>query len=58
MEAGAAENYAKGLKYLSVGRRLNIAARQLDEVDANGLRKLADSLSSKGLTLLKAAVRP
>ncbi len=58
MEVGAAGNYSKGLKYLSVGRRLNVAARQLDETDASAVRKLADSLSAKGLSLLKEAVRP
>lgn len=58
MEAGAAGNYSKGLKYLGVGRRLNVAARQLDDADANALRKLGDSISAKGLSLLKAAVRP
>jgi hypothetical protein len=58
MEIGAAGNYQKGLRYLGVGRRLNIAARQLDDADANALRKLADGISAKGLALLKAAVRP
>jgi hypothetical protein len=57
MEAGAAQ-YQKGLRYLSVGRRLNVAARQLDDADANVVRKLADGLSAKGLSLLRAAVSP
>lgn len=58
MEAGSAGNYQKGLKYLGVGRRLNVAARQLDQGDANAVRKLADILAAKGLAFLKSAVRP
>lgn len=58
MEVGAAGNYQKGLRYMGVGRRLNVAARQLDEGDANAVRKLADILAAKGLQLLKTAVQP
>lgn len=58
MEEGSAGAYQKGLRYLSVGRRLNVAARQLDEGDANALRKQADILSAKGLHWLKSAVQP
>lgn len=58
MEGGSAGSYQKGLKYMGVGRRLHVVARQLDEIDANAVRKLADGLVGKGLTLLKAAVRP
>lgn len=58
MEVGAAGNYQKGLRYMSVGRRLHVAARQLDEADALAVRKQADILAAKGLALLKAAVRP
>lgn len=58
MEVGAAGNYQKGLRYLSVGRRLNVAARQLEEGDANAVRKLADILSAKGLHWLRTAVQP
>lgn len=58
MEIGAAGDYQKGLRYMGVGRRLNVAARQLDDGDANAVRKMADILAAKGLALLKAAVRP
>jgi hypothetical protein len=58
MEVGAAGDYQKGLRYLSVGRRLNVAARQLDAGDANALRKQADIISAKGLAFLKSAVKP
>jgi hypothetical protein len=58
MEANAAGNYQKGLRYLSVGRRLNVAARQLEEADANAVRKLADILAAKGLHWLRSAVQP
>jgi hypothetical protein len=58
MEVGAAGNYQKGLRYLSVGRRMNVAARQLDEGDANALRKQADILAAKGLHWLRSAVQP
>jgi hypothetical protein len=58
MEVGAAGNYQKGLRYMSVGRRLNVAARQLDEGDANAVRKLADILAAKGLAMLRSAVQP
>lgn len=58
MEEGSAGAYQKGLRYLSVGRRLNVAARQLDDGDANAVRKLADILSAKGLHWLKSAVQP
>lgn len=58
MEAGSAGAYQKGLRYLSVGRRLNVAARQLDDGDANAVRKVADVLSAKGLQWLKSAVQP
>lgn len=57
MEANAAGNYQKGLRYLSVGRRLNVAARQLEEADANAVRKLADILAAKGLHWLRSAVQ-
>lgn len=58
LEAGPAGNYQKGLKYMSVGRRLHVAARLLDEADAAPVRKQADILAAKGLALLRAAVRP
>jgi hypothetical protein len=58
VEVGAAGSYQKGLRYLGVGRRMNVAARQLDQADANALRKLADVLSAKGLAMLRSAVQP
>jgi hypothetical protein len=58
MEAGAAENYSKGLNYLAVARRVSICARGLDQKDADALRKLSDALMAEGLKLLRRAVRP
>jgi hypothetical protein len=58
MEAGAAENYAKGIRYMAAARKASIAARGLDQKDADALRKLSDVLMAEGLKLLRRAVRP
>lgn len=58
MEAGAAENYAKGIAYLAAARKVSIAARGLNQKDADALRKLSDVLMAEGLKRLRQAVRP
>jgi hypothetical protein len=58
MEANAAGNYQKGLRYLCGGGLFNAAPPQLEEADANAVRKLADILAAKGLHWLRSAVQP
>lgn len=58
MEAGSAEDYSKGLLYLSAARKVSIASRGLDGQHADILRKQADVLTAEGLKLLRRAVRP
>lgn len=57
MEAGSAEDYSKGLLYLSAARKVSIASRGLDPHHADVLRKQADVMTAEGLKLLRRAVR-
>jgi hypothetical protein len=55
---GAAEAYAKGVRYLSAARKVTAVAKRLDFADAEAVRRLGDRLTDRGLRYLTSAVRP
>lgn len=54
MEVGG---YERGLRYLSVAKRVTALARKLDDGDAEVLRHQADRITERGLTLVMEGAR-